>query len=92
MIVEKKLLDFGFVTFRIVPEPKITAAPPLCEFAVGRVSERSEGRNCIVDGQYCSPLIFRDSALISACEVHQAQLIKEKSSSISAHQSNWRKP
>jgi hypothetical protein len=53
--------------------------PDSCEFAIGIVSERSEGRICKVDGCYCSPTIFKDPKVFQNCETRSGQLAKEQS-------------
>ncbi|MCW4024910.1 MAG: hypothetical protein NWF01_07750 [Candidatus Bathyarchaeota archaeon] len=52
--------------------------PECCEFAQDKVSERSEGRFCCVDGKYCSPAFFRNPTVFGDCEVRLAELAKEK--------------
>jgi hypothetical protein len=53
--------------------------PDCCEYAVGIVSERSEGRLCKVDGCYCSPTIFKVPKVFQNCETRSGQLAKEQS-------------
>lgn len=57
-----------------LPRPACAVVPSCCEFAVGIVSERSEGRICSVDDCYCSPSIFKNPIVYLACEIRLEKL------------------